>query len=326
MRRRAMLGLLFIGVIPMPLTVHGQQPARVVRIGFLGAESTQRTQSDLNLLRTGLREMGYVEGTGLAFEVRAANGEYGRLPGLAKELVGTRIDVLVTSGSKAGIAAKEATTVVPVVVSNMGDAVQAGFSGSFAKPGSNVTGVSMMNPEVTVKQLELLREVKPGIVRVAVLMNPANPNYALTFAALRRAAEGFNVQVERFDAQRAGEIEPAMRAAAKAGFTAMSVQSETLFAAQAALVADLATRHRIAAVGISSFARAGGLIGYSASSRERWRHVATYVDRIVKGTKPADLPIEQPTKFELVINTRTARALGLAIPQSVLLRADEVLE
>jgi len=326
MRRRVMLGLMAIGVIPIPLTVHGQQPAKVVRIGFLGAESAQQAQSDLNLLRAGLREMGYVDGPGLAFEVRTANGEYGRLPDLAKELVGTRIDVLVTSGSKAGIAAKEATAVVPVVVSNMGDAVQAGFSGSFAKPGRNVTGVSMMNPEVTVKQLELLREVKPGIMRVAVLMNPANPNYALTFAALRRAAEGFKVHVERFDAQRVGELEPAMRAAASAGFTAMIVQSETLFAAQSALLANLATKHRIAAAGISSFARAGGLIGYSASSRERWRHVATYVDRIVKGTKPAELPIEQPTKFELVINTRTAKGLGLAIPQSLLLRADEVLE
>jgi putative ABC transport system substrate-binding protein len=169
------------------------------------------------------------------------------LPSLAKELVGRNIDVLVTSGSKAGIAAKEATTIVPIVVSNMGDAVQAGFSGSFAKPGSNVTGVSMMNPEVTVKQLELLREVRPGIVRVGVLMNPANPNYALTFAALRHAGEGFNVHVERFNAQRVGELEPAMSAAAKAGFTALIVQSETLFVAQAALLADLAARHHIAA-------------------------------------------------------------------------------
>jgi putative ABC transport system substrate-binding protein len=208
----------------------------------------------------------------------------------------------------------------------MGDAVQAGFSGSFSKPGSNVTGVSMMNPEVTLKQLELLREVKPGIARVAVLMNPANPNYALTLAALRRASEEFKVQVERFDARRTDEIEPAVRAAANAGFTDMIVQSETLFGGQAALLADLATRHRIAAAGVSSFARAGGLLGYSASSRERWRHVATYVDRIVKGAKPAELPIEQPTKFELVVNARTARRLGLAIPRSLLLRADEVLE
>jgi putative ABC transport system substrate-binding protein len=321
-----MLGLLAIGVITMPLTVHGQRPAKVVRIGFLGAESAGQTQSNLDLLRTGLRELGYVEGTGLVFEVRAANGEYGRLPSLARELAGSGIDVLVTSGSKAGIAAKESTAVVPIVVSNMGDAVQAGFSGSLANPGSNVTGVSMMNPEVTVKQLELLREVKPGIVRVAALMNPANPNYALTIAAVRRASEGFKVHVERFDVQRADELEPTMRAAANAGFTAMIVQSETLFGGQAAMIANLATKHRIAAAGISSFARVGGLIGYSASSRERWRHVAAYVDRIVRGTKPAELPIVQPTKFELVINTRTAKRLGLAIPQSLLLRADEVLE
>jgi len=325
MRRRAVLGSVAIGVIPMPLAVHAQR-AKVVRIGFLGAESAERTQADLNRLRAGLRELGYVEGIDLAFEVRAANGEYDRLPGLAKELVGKRIDVLVTSGSKAGMAAKEATSLVPIVVSNMGDAVLAGFSGSLAMPGSNVTGVSLMNPEVTAKQLELLREVMPRIARVAVLMNPANPNYALTFAALQRVAEGFSVHVERFDAQRPGEIEPAMRTVLNAGLRAMIVQSETLFAAQAALIAETATKHRIAAVGTSSFARAGGLIGYSASLSERWRAVAKYADRIVKGAQPAQLPIEQPTKFDLVVNVRTAKGLGLAIPQSLLLRADEVIE
>ena len=326
MRRRAVLGSLASGVILTPLTVRAQRRVKVVRIGFLGAESAQQTQVDLDRLREALREKGYVEGTNLTFEVRAANGEYDRLPILAKELVGKGVEVLVTGGSKAGIAAKEATSIVPIVVSNMGDALRAGFSGSLAIPGSNVTGVSLMNPEVTAKQLGLLREVIPRIARVAVLMNPANPNYALTFAALQRAAEGFKVDVERFDVQRLAEIEPAMRTMAKAGFSAVVVQSETLFSGQAALIAEVAIRNRIAAAGISSFARAGGLLGYSASSLERWRDVAKYVDRIVKGARPAQLPIEQPTKFDLVVNVRTARTLGIAIPQSLLLRADEVIE
>jgi len=320
------LGSVVIGMIAMPLAVAAQQRPKVVRIGFLGAESGEQTQVALNRLRAALREIGYAEGADLVFEVRSANGDYERLPTLARELVARRVDVLVTSGSKAGIAAKEATSVVPIVVSNMGDAVQAGFSGSLAVPGSNVTGVSLMNPEVTAKQLELLREVMPRLARVGVLMNPANPNYALTFAALQRAAEGFKVDVERFDVQRLAEIEPAMRTMAKAGFSAVVVQSETLFSGQAALIAEVAIRNRIAAAGISSFARAGGLLGYSASSLERWRDVAKYVDRIVKGARPAQLPIEQPTKFDLVVNVRTARSLGLAIPQSLLLRADEVIE
>jgi putative ABC transport system substrate-binding protein len=318
--------LLVMGAISLACAAQAEKPPGHVRIGLLGAESAQQTQLELGRLREALRELGYVESGGLVFDVMSANGEYDRLPSLAKALAARSLDVLVTSGSKAGIAAKEATTVVPIVVSNMGDAVQAGFSGTFAKPGSNVTGVSMMNPEVTVKQLELLREVKPGIGRVAVLMNPANPNYMLTLAALRRAADGFTMDIRRFDAQRAEAIEPAIRAAANAGFTAMIVQSETLFVAHARSLADVAARHRIAAAGLSSFARSGGLIGYSASSGERWRHVASYVDRILKGAKPAELPIVQPTKFELVINMRTARAIGLAVPQRLLSRADEVLE
>jgi len=326
MRRRSVLGSLASGVILTPLTVRAQRRVKVVRIGFLGAESAQQTQVDLDRLREALREKGYVEGTNLTFEVRAANGEYDRLPILAKELVGKGVEVLVTGGSKAGIAAKEATSIVPIVVSNMGDALRAGFSGSLAIPGSNVTGVSLMNPEVTAKQLGLLREVIPRIARVAVLMNPANPNYALTFAALQRAAEGLKVDVERFDVQRLGEIEPTMLRMMNAGFSAMLVQSETLFSAHASVMADVAIRHRIASAGTGTFARAGALIGYSASSRERWRDVAKYVDRIVKGTKPAQLPIEQPTKFELIVNLRTAKRLGLAIPQSLLLRADEVIE
>ncbi len=324
MDRRPFISGIALCAILLPLGIGGQQP-KLARIGFLGAESAVQAQGDLDNLRSDLRELGYVEGSTLVFEVRVAGGDYDRLPRLAKELADLKVDVLVTSGSKAGIAAKEATSTVPIVVSNMGDAVLAGFSGSFAQPGKNVTGISMMNPEVTARQLGLLREVKPGLERVAVLMNPANPNYALTLAALRREAAASKMHVEPFDVRRADEIEPAIRAAARARSDAMIVQSETLFSAQAASIAALAAKERLASAGVSLFGRAGGLIGYSANSRERWRHVAVYVDRILKGAKPADLPIEQPSKFELVVNLRTAKAIGVTIPQTLLLRADEVL-
>jgi putative ABC transport system substrate-binding protein len=320
-RRRFLLALAGSG-IAMASKALAQRAQ--VRIGVLGAESEQQAQLDVERLRSGLQGLGY-DGSRLAFEVRAAGSDYARLPGLARSLAAAPVDVIVASGSKAGIAAKEATSTVPIVVSNMGDAVLAGFSGSLAQHRSNVTGISMMNPEVTAKQLELLREIKPGIARVAVLMNPNNPNYATTLAALTRAAKASGLRLERLDAANPAAIEAAFRAAARAGADAMIVQSETLFAAHAAAIAELAVRNRLPSAGISSYGRAGGLIGYSASSRERWEHVVKYVDRILKGARPADLPIEQPTHFELVVNLRTAKAIGIAIPSSLLLRADEVI-
>ena len=325
--RRTFVQAIVGAVVVAPFASRAQSPApRIYRIGFLSAEAADSNDVQLEILRNGLGELGYVEGKNLVVEIRYADGNYDRLPGLAKELVRRNVDVLVTSGSKAGFAAKGATTTTPIVVNNMGDATSAGFVPSFAQPGGNVTGLSMMNPEVTAKQLGLLKEVKPSVATVAVMMNPANPNYALTLESLRREAASQKVQIVIFDVRRPGDFDPAFLAMKRTGIDALLVQSETMFAANAKTIASLALQHRIAMAGIVRYAQEGGLIGYSASGVDTWRHVVVYVDKILKGAKPADLPIEQPTKIYLVINLKTAKALGFTVPKSLLLRADQVIQ
>jgi putative ABC transport system substrate-binding protein len=259
-------------------------------------------------------------------EARFAEGDYDRLSVLAAELVGLRVDVLVTSGSKAGIAASRATTTVPVVVSNMGDAINPGFVGNYAQPGWNVTGMSQLNPEVAAKLLELLRQIKPQSAPVAVLVNPANPNTGFVLATLRRAADAMKVTLEPIELHGPGELASAFSALGARRIDALLVQSETMFAASAKTIADLAVKYRIASAGTFDFAHAGGLIGYSTDRLEAFRDLVGYVDKILKGAKPASLPVEQPSKVVLVINLKTAKALGLTIPQPVLLRADEVIQ
>jgi putative ABC transport system substrate-binding protein len=322
--RRSLLGAAVAALVAGG--VRALPPAgRRCRVGLLGAESEKVAYADLEHLRRELRALGYAEGPLLAFDVRWAGSDYGRLVALAKDLAASGVDVLVASGSKAGIAAKEATSTVPVVVSNMGDALQAGFAGSLARPGGNVTGFSAMNPEVTAKQLALLREIKPGLARAGLLMNPANPNFALTVDAMRRAGDAIGVRVVTFEAASAAAIAPAIRAVAAAGIDALVVQSETLFSAQAAAIAKLAVASRVAVAGLTSYADAGALVGYSAPIAERWRHVAGYVDRILNGAAPSSLPIAQPSRVELVLNLVTARAIGVTIPQSLEQRADRVI-
>jgi len=327
MDRRNFMTMAAAGLLALPLAARAQQPApRTHRVGVLGAEGAGPIARYLETLRSDLRDAGYVEGRNLVIVERHAEGRYERLPALAAELVRLDVDVIVTSGSKAGLAAKEATGKVPIVVDNMGDAVQAGFVASYARPGGNVTGISALNPEMTAKQLALVKEIMPRIVVVAALMNPANPNYDLTLRALRQEAEKLGLRVQSFDARSSAEMAAAVAAVAAARIDAMVVQSETLFAANPAALAELALKHRIAMVGLISYARAGGLLGYSADRRETSRQIALYVDRILKGAKPADLPIVQPTKTILVVNLKTAKTLGLTIPQSLLLRADELIQ
>jgi putative ABC transport system substrate-binding protein len=322
MRRRFLRAL---AALPAAVVAHSWAQPRMRRIGFLGAESVQQAQGQVAQLRDALKELGYVEGRNIALEVRVANSDYPQLPSLAAELAALKVDVLVASGSKAGYAAKDAARTTPVVVSNMGDALRAGFAASLAQPGGNVTGVSMMNPEVTAKQLELLRRVKPRLARVAILMNPANPNYALTFEALHREASKLKIRVERFDAHDRGEIVAAVNRVGDAKIDAMIVQSETLFSEHGREIAALAVKHRIAAAGIASFVRDGGLIGYSGDRTQLWRQIASYVDRILKGAKAGDLPIEQPRDFLWAVNLSTARALGLTLPEAVVRSMNEVI-
>jgi putative ABC transport system substrate-binding protein len=327
MDRRTFVEAAVSSLLAAPFAAHGQQPpTKVYRIGFLGAESASYDSRRLEVLRTELRKLGYAEGRNIAIEPRFAEGNYDRLPALAAELVGLKVDVLVTSGSKAGVAASRATATIPVVVSNMGDAINPGFVANYAQPSGNVTGMSQLNPEVAAKLLDLLKQVKPQSATVAVLLNPANPNSGLVLRAQKRAADAMKVALEPVEVRGPDELESAFSTMGRRGIDALLVQSETMFSAHAKAIADLAIKHRIASAGTFDFARAGGLIGYSTNRLEAFRHLVRYVDKILKGAKPADLPVEQPSKVVLVINLNTAKALGLTIPQSLLLRADEVIQ
>ena len=314
------------GLLVVPFAARGQlQSTRLYRVGVLGAESASYEASRLQILRRGLAASGYVEGRNLVIESRFAEGNYGRLPALAAELVALRVDVVVASGSKAGFAASRATSTIPIVVSNMGDALNPGFVANYAQPGGNVTGMSLLNPEVIAKQLELLKQIKPRTATVAVLLNPANPNSGLVLQALKRRADALMIAIVPIEVRRSDEFDSAFSTLRKANIDALLVQSETMFAANAKPIADLALKQRVATAGNLDLAHAGGLFGYAASRLEAWRHLVDYVDKILKGARPADLPVEQASKLELVINLRTAKALGLTIPQALLLRADEVI-
>lgn len=324
MDRRTFVGAFAVGLVGAPLPTLGQsRPMKTYRIGYLGSESGSYERDRVDVVRNGLRELGYPEGS-FVIETRLADGNYGRLAGLAAELVNLKVDVLVCNGTKAGLAAKRATATIPIVVSNMGDAASNGFVASFARPGGNVTGMSLLNPENVVKQLELLKQIKPQMSTVAILINPANPGASLQSA--RRTVESLHVALESVEVHGANEIEGAISNIAARRIDALLVPAETLFASHYHAIADRAVKTRIASAGTFDFAHAGGLVGYSTSRMEAWRYLVGYVDKILKGAKPGDLPVEQPMQNKLVISLKTAKALGLTIPQSLLLRADEVIQ
>ena len=323
MDRRMFIGAFAVGLVAAPLPTLGQPPPmKTYRIGFLGSESASYERDRVEVVRNGLRELGYPEGS-IVIETRLADGDYGRLAGLAAELVNLKVNVLVCSGTKAGLAAKRATATIPIVVSNMGDALNNGFVASYARPGGNVTGMSLLNPENIGKQLELLKQIKPQMATVAILLNPANPGTGLQL--VRREAKSLHVALESVEVHGANEIEGAISNIAVRRIDALLVPSDTLFASHYHAIADRAVKTRIASAGTFDFAHAGGLVGYSTSRMEAWRYLVGYVDKILKGAKPGDLPVEQPMKNELVISLKTAKALGLTVPQSLLLRADEVI-
>jgi len=314
-------------MVAAPFAAFGQQPlAQVHRNGFLGVQSASDYATRLEALRTGLRELGYLEARNIVIESRWAEGKYDRLPGLAAELVGRKVDVLVVDGLTAALAAKRTTATTPVVVANVGDPVNSGLIDSYAKPGGNVTGMSFLAPELTAKRLELVKQAKPSIAKVAVLIHPANPAFVQVLRVLRSEAERNRMRIEPIDVREADELESAFLTLATRGVDAIVVHSDTMFFAHAKSIAALAAKYRIASVGTWDFGKAGGLIGYGVNTLDNYRHIAVFVDKILKGAKPADLPVEQPTKVELVVNLKTAKAVGLRIPQSVLLRADEVIQ
>ncbi len=301
------------------------QPATVHRIGFLGSESASNQAKRLEALRAGLRDYGYVEGKNIVIEVRWAEGNYDRLPALAAELVGLKVAVVVTSGAKANIAMARATTTIPIVVVRASLPIgQQGVITNLARPGGNITGWTGFGSELTAKRLELLREAVPRITRVAFLVNPADPASALE--AMEPVLKALKLELRQYEARGPGEFDRTIAEMVQRHVEAMVVQGDTMFAVNARAVADLAIKYRLPSVGIPEYAEAGGMLGSGADLIEGHRRAATYVDKILKGANPGDLPIEGATKFQLVINQKTARAIGLALPQSLLLRADEVIE
>jgi putative ABC transport system substrate-binding protein len=325
--RAAFAAALAFGLLTAPLTA-AAQPEKIGRIGYLGP--TPSTGGLLQAFREGLLELGYIERKNIAIEYRytALAGDIDeRLPLLAAELVRLKPDVLVVSLTVAALAAKNATTTIPIVMVNVDDPVGSGLITSLGRPGGNVTGLSRLTPELVGKNLELLKEAVPKAVRVAVLSNPRNPLHPELVRNAKRAAGSLGVQLRIVEAGAPKELEGAFSTMAGERLSALLALSDGMFYVNRTRIADLALRNRLPSMfGSGDHARAGGLMAYAPRSVDNYRRAATYVDKILKGAKPADLPVEQPTKFELVINLKTAKALGLTIPPSVLLRADEVIQ
>jgi len=329
MERRTFMAVMAGGLLAAPLAAEGQPAGKIPRIGFLSPSSPSDSRNLLRLgaLQEGLRELGYVEGQNLSIESRWAEGKYERLPGLAAELVRLKVDVIVTYAPPAIQAAKEATATIPIVMGGVIDPVATGFVASLARPGGNITGLSLMAPELVGKQLEILKEVVPKVTRVAVLGNPANAGTTPQLRHAQDAARTLRLQLQPLQARGANEIDSAFAAMTEKGAGAVVVLVDAMFVDQRTRIADLATRRHLPSVyGLIDFAEAGGLMFYGANDADRFRRAAYLVDKILKGAKPADLPIEQPTKFDLVINLKPAKALGLTIPQSLLQRAYEVIQ
>ena len=324
----ALVAVLAVSLLAAPLAADAQQAGKVPRIGFLGVTSPSDRPPLLDAFRQRLRELGWVEGQNIVIDYRYAEGRVDRLPDLAAELVRLKVDLIVSEGTQGPAAAKNATETIPIVMINPRDPVGTGLITSLARPGGNVTGMSGgAGLEIFAKQLALLKETVPEIRRVAVLSNPANAYHQLAIKAVNVAARSLGVQLQLLEARGPNEFDGAFGAMAKERVGALLVLSDAIFSFHRTRIADLAARSRLpAAYGVRESVEAGGLMSYGASFVDLYRRAATYADQILKGAKPAELPVAQPTTFELVINMKTAKALGLTIPQSVLLRADHVIQ
>jgi putative tryptophan/tyrosine transport system substrate-binding protein len=324
--RRQFITLLGGAAAAWPLAARAQRSGKVHRIGFLGSATAAGSAKPVESLRTGLREFGYVEGTNIGLEFRWAEGVYDRLPHLAAELIATNVDVLIVHGTPAALVAKQATSTIPIVMAIIGDAVANGLVSNIARPEANLTGSTYFLPQLNAKRLELLKEACPHISRPAALSNPDNPVSGPIIPAMQAAASSLSLVIEVVQAQSPNKFSPAFAAMATSRVDSVVVTQDGEFAASFRAIATLALANKLPSIGAREYAEAGGLIGYGADILGLYRRAAYFVDRILKGAKPGDLPIEQPTKFELVVNLTTAKALGLEVPPTLLARADEVIE
>ena len=329
MNRRAFITMVGGSILAGPLGVEGQAPPKEPRVGYLsiGSASDPRRVAISDAFRQGLHDLGYIENKNISIETRFAEGDYDRLPGLAVELVRLRVDVIAAYSTPAVKAALGATRTIPIVMSGVVDPVATGLVVSLGRPGGNVTGLSLMAPEIVGKQMQLLKELVPKLSRVAVLWNPANPSGAPQLREAEVAARMLRVRLQPLEARNSNDLDRAVAAMTREGAGGIIVIVDGVFIDSRTHIAHLAEKARLPAVyGLREHVETGGLMFYGASPVDQSRRVAGFVDKILKGAKPADLPIEQPTTFELVINLKTAKALGLTIPQSILIRADEIIQ
>src|SRR6266498_1774682 len=328
MKKATLLSILVVAVqLAVALIAEAQQPGKVPRIGFLSGVSRATLSGRVDSFRQGLRELGYVEGKNIVIEWRFAGGKLDKLPALAAELVRLKVDVIVTAAPPVTRAAKQATVTIPIVMAFDDDPVGSGFVASLNRPGGNITGLSTQSPEISGKQLEFLREIVPKLSRVGVLGDVTRPGVPQALREINVVADGFGVQVQYIEVRDPKDIETAFRAARKERADAVLVLGSAVLRSQQKQVVDLAVKSRLPATySRPEFVEDGGLMTYGGNINDLYRRAATYVDRILKGAKPADLPVEQPKKFELIINLKAAKQIGLTIPQRVLARADRVIK
>jgi putative ABC transport system substrate-binding protein len=322
--RRAFMGAL-LGAAVSPPFATAQPTPKVPRVGFLSAGS--RPSSNADAFRDGLAEVGWIEGRNVVIEWRFAEGRAARVPELAVELVRIPVAVIVTASTPVIQAVKDATGTIPIVMAVVADPVASGFVASLPHPGGNITGLTLLSQELSAKRMEILKQAVPRLARLAVLWNPANPSNARSLAETEGAAKTLGVELHTLEVRHGDAIAPAFGAMVKSRDSAVFVLDDALLFEHRVLIADLALRHRLPSMfGISGFVTAGGLMSYGANQTELYRRAAFIVDKILKGAKPAELPVEHPTKFELSLNLKTAKALGLTISQSLLLQAEEVIQ
>jgi putative ABC transport system substrate-binding protein len=326
MRRREVISVLGGAAITWPLAARAQRPTSPI-IGFLGMASATMFAPRLEGFRLGLRDFGYIEGTNISVVYRFAEGHYERLPELAADLIRSKVDVIVTHGTPGGLAAKQATTTIPIVITSVGDPVATGIVASIARPGGNITGQTFFNPELRAKRIEVLKEVMPHLTHVAVILNMDNPAaVGPEFQAMEAAAQALNIKLQAFRLRESSELVTAFEKMEETHAEAVETGDDPLSIGNVGAIVALAARGRLLSIGPEDVPRAGGVIGYGADIVALFRRAAFFVDRILKGANPGDLPIERASKFQFILNRKAAKALGFELPVATLLRADEVIE
>jgi putative ABC transport system substrate-binding protein len=328
MKRRAFITLLGGAAAAWPLAARAQQRSKISRIGYLDplSRSNRMAAGWVEAFRSGLHDLGYVEGKNIIIEYRWSEGTYDRLGALTAELVHLGIDVLVTYGTPATRAAKQATTSVPIVMAISGDAIATGLIISLNRPGGNITGSTFFNPELCAKRLELIKEAVPPTIRVGVLLNPDNPIHLPCLQEMERTAKSINLELEPFQVRSPNEFESAFLAWDTKHVNAMTVIEDAMLIANSKAIVELATKRRLPSIAFKEIAEGGGLMAYGVDFAKPFYRAAYFMDKILNGANPNDLPVEQATKFDLVVNLQAAKMLGLDLPPTLLARADEVIE